>query len=89
MLKQSKELEAASFSLIASLPPTPDIQVPMSAFHQISSASPPRADFRGTATRCWPASAIERSYLFMLAKGTDEDAAPQQEDVDPESVVRH
>ena len=71
------------------LPPTPDIQVPMSAFGLIMSASPPSTDFRGTATRCWPASATERAYLFMLAEGTDDDAAPQQEDGDPESAARH
>ncbi len=27
--------------------------------------------------------------LFMLAKAADDDAAPQQEDGDPESVTRH
>jgi hypothetical protein len=44
MLKQSKEHEAASFSLIASLPPTADIRWPMSVIVPISSALPLKAD---------------------------------------------
>ncbi len=49
MLKQSKEHEAASFGLIASLPPKADIRAASSALPPISSASPRGADLPGDA----------------------------------------